>query len=69
MSDFVIDFVPVNCPNCGKFMGWDSENKEFTCSCGGSECIEDPNRPGWVTIRKKKDHRVHEYRRSGGTED
>lgn len=55
---------PVNCPNCGRFMGWDSEKEEFTCSCSGYECIKDPTRPGWITISKKSEPRVHERRRS-----
>ena len=59
---------PVNCPNCGRFMGWDSEKEEYTCSCGGAVCHKDPDRPGWITVSRARDVRVHERRRSRGTE-
>ena len=54
----------VYCPNCGRLMHWDAYNEEFVCTCGGSECIKDPDNPGWITIRKTQEHRVHEYRRA-----
>ena len=64
MNDIWDEYDPINCPNCGRFMGWDAYDEEFTCSCGGSECIKHPDRPGWITIRKKQDHKVHEYRKA-----
>ncbi len=57
-------YEPINCPNCGRFMEWDAYDGEFTCSCDGSESIKDPDREGWLTIRKKSDHSVHEYRKA-----
>lgn len=56
---------PVNCPNCGKFMAWDSQLEEYTCSCKGYECIKSIDRPGWITIRKKDEPRIHEWRYFG----
>lgn len=64
MKNPLDEYDPINCPNCGRFMAWDAYDEEFTCVCGGSECIKDPNRKGWITIRKKRNHNVHEYRKA-----
>lgn len=29
------EYIPPNCPNCGKFMGWDSKTGLHKCNCNG----------------------------------
>jgi len=57
----MIDYEPVNCPNCGKFLKWNYEKDRYVCSC--KQVGTFINREiGMVTVFKIEEPEIHEVR-------
>lgn len=52
MSEY--DQHPFNCPNCGRFMLFNSAKGEFTCKCKGIWNLKEPHKITIISKTKPK---------------